>query len=130
MPGQPSSDLGMLVRGVVVDDGMDRLSLRYLRLDGVEKADELLMSVALHVATDDGAIEHVEGGKQRGGAVPLVVVGHGPGAPCLHRQSRLGAVERLDLALLVDRKDNSVGRRIDIEADNVFEFLGKVWIVR
>src|SRR5262245_32003794 len=102
MPGEPVTDLGMFVGGIVVDDGMDRLSLRRLRLDGVEKADELLMSVALDVAANDGAVEHIEGSKQRGGAVPLVVVGHGTGAPRLHRQSRLGAVERLDLALLVD----------------------------
>ena len=46
-------------RTIVVDDGMDRLSLRHLRLDGLEKADELLMAVALHVAADDGAFEHV-----------------------------------------------------------------------
>ena len=71
----------MLVGGVVVEDGMDRLSLRHLRLDGVEEADELLMPVALHVAANDGAIEDIEGGKQRRRAVALVVVGHRPGAP-------------------------------------------------
>ena len=60
------------------------------------------MAVALHAAADDRAVEHVEGGEQRGRAVALVVVGHGPGPPLLHRQARLGAVERLDLALLVD----------------------------
>ena len=69
-----------------------------LRLDGVEEADELLMAVALHVAADDGAVEDVEGREQRGGAVTLVVVRHRPGAARLHRQPRLGAVERLDLA--------------------------------
>ena len=57
------------------------------------------MPVALHVAADDRAVEDVEGGEQGGGAVALVVVGHGAGAPLLHRQARLGAVERLDLAL-------------------------------
>ena len=46
MPGKPGADLGMLVSGVVVDDGMDRFSLRYLRLDGVEEADELLVAMA------------------------------------------------------------------------------------
>ena len=70
--------------------------------------------MALHVATDDGAVEDVEGGKRCGCAVPLIVVGHGPGAAQLHRQSRLGAVERLDLALLVDREDDRVVGRIDV----------------
>src|SRR5262245_63448962 len=130
MPGQPSAHLGMLMGGIVVDDGMDRLSLRHLCFDGVEEADKFLMPVALHVATDDGAIEHIESGKQRGGAMPLVVMGHGAGAARFHRQSRLGAVERLDLAILVDREHDGMGGRIDIEADDVFEFLGKVRIVR
>ena len=102
----------------------------HLRLDGVEEADELLMPVALHVAADDGAVEHVERGEQRGGAVALVVVGHRPGAALLHRQARLGAVERLDLALLVDREDDGMGGRIDVEADDVLELLGELRVVR
>ena len=56
------------------------------------------MPMALHVAADDGAIEDVEGGEQRSGTVTLVVVRHRPGAARLHRQARLGTVERLDLA--------------------------------
>jgi hypothetical protein len=56
------------------------------------------VAMALHVAADDGAIEDVEGCEQRGGAVTFVVVCHRPGAARLYRQSRLGAVERLDLA--------------------------------
>ena len=83
---------------VVVDDGMDRLSHRHLRLDGVEEVDELLVPMALHVAADDGAIENVEGGEQRRGAMAFVVVGHGSGTTLLHRQTGLGAVKRLDLA--------------------------------
>ena len=79
-----------------------------LRVDIIEEADELLMPVALHVATDDGAVENVEGGKQGGCAVAFVIVGHRPGAAGLHRQSRLGAVEGLDLALLVDRENDGV----------------------
>ncbi len=35
------------------------------RLDDVEEADELLMPMALHVAADHGAVEHVESGGQR-----------------------------------------------------------------
>ena len=74
MVGEPGTDLGMLVGGVVVDNGMDQLAGRHLRLDGVEEADELLMAMALHVAADDRAVEHVERGEQRRGAIPFVVV--------------------------------------------------------
>ena len=56
----------------------------------------------------------------------FVVVGHRAGTARLHRQTRLGSVERLDLALLIDREDDRMGGRIDIEADDVFEFLGEL----
>src|SRR5712671_883388 len=83
MPGQPCLYLGMFVGRVVVDDGVDRHSHRHLRLGGVEEADELLVPVALHVAADDGAVEHIEGGKQRRCAMAFVVVGHRPSAALL-----------------------------------------------
>jgi len=40
-------------------------------------------------------------------------VGHGSGPALFQRPAGLGAVERLDLALLVDGKDDGVRRRID-----------------
>ena len=104
---------------------MDQLAGRDLALDGIEEADEFEVAVALHAAADHRAVEHAEGGEQGGGAVALVVVGHGPAAPGLDRQSRLGAVERLDLALLVDRQHHGVRRRIDIEPDDVGQLGGK-----
>ena len=97
---------------------------------GVEEANELLMPVALHVAADDGAVEDVERGEQRRGAVPFVVMRHGAEPPLLQRQARLGAIERLNLALFVDRKHDGVGGRIDIEPDDVAQLVDEVWIVR
>ena len=67
------------------------------------------MPVALHVVADDGAVEDVEGGEQRGRAMAFVVVGHRPGAARLHRQTGLRAIERLDLALLIDRENDRMG---------------------
>ena len=106
------------------------LSGRHRGLDGVEEADELLVAVAGHVAADDGAVEHVQRGEERGGAVPLVVVGHRAGAALLHRQPGLGAVERLDLALLVDREHDGVRRRVEIEPDHVAQLRDEPRIVR
>ena len=105
---EPSSNIGMLMGGVVVDDGVDRLSHGNLFLDDIEETDELLMPVALHVAADHRAVENVHRGEQRRRAVPLIAVGHGSGATLLQRQSGLGAVERLNLALFVDRQDDGV----------------------
>src|SRR3954470_20848813 len=67
--GEPGQHLGLLVGGVVVENDVDDLAGRGRRLDGVEEADELLVPVALHAATEDGAVEDVEGGEQRGGAM-------------------------------------------------------------
>jgi len=39
MPGQPLAHLRMLVSCVVVDDGVDFISGRHLRLDGIEESD-------------------------------------------------------------------------------------------
>src|SRR4051812_38802900 len=125
MPCQPLAHLRMLVGCVVVDDGVDRFWGRHLRLDGIEEADELLVPVSLHVAADDGAVEDVEGGEQRGCAVTFVVVGHRSGAARLHRQTGLGAVERLDLALLIDRKDDGMGVA---EVQWVASPGGSVWV--
>ena len=98
---------------------MDRPCRPAPRLDGVEEADELLMPVALHAAADHRALQHVEGGEQGRGAVALVVVGHGAGTARLHRQAGLGAVERLDLRLLVDGQHHGMRRRIDVEPDDI-----------
>ncbi len=115
MSPEPGAHLGVLVDGVVVQDGVDDLASRNLRLDGVQEADELLMAVALHAVADDLALQHVECGEQGGRAVALVVVGHGPGPALLQRQSRPGAVQGPDLGLLVDRQNDGVGWRVDIE---------------
>ena len=101
------------------------LAGRDFGLDGVEEADELLVAVALHVAADDGAVEHVEGGEQRGGAVAPVIMCHGAGTPLLHRQARLGAVEGLDLAFFVDRQHEGMSRRIDVEPNDIPQLLDK-----
>ena len=76
-------------------------------------------TLPLHTLTDDLAFEHVKGGEQSRDAMAFVIVGHGAGLPLLHRQHRLGAIERLNLALLINRQNDGVVRRIDIEADDV-----------
>ena len=99
MAVEPLTHLWMLVGGVVVEDHVDDLSGRHLRFDGVEEADELLVTMALHISADDLAVEHVERGEQCRCAMALVVMGHRASSALLHRQAGLGAVERLDLRL-------------------------------
>jgi len=51
----------------------------------------LFVAMPVHAGADHGAIQGVECGEQRGGAVPLVVAGHRARPAPLHGQGRLGA---------------------------------------
>ncbi len=53
MSFERGADLGMLVRGVVVNDEMQVPVGRGFAMDLVEKADELLMPMAVHALADD-----------------------------------------------------------------------------
>jgi hypothetical protein len=130
MPFEPGADLGMLVCRVIVDDEVQIRLGRGFAVDPVEEADEFLMPMAAHALTDDLALQHVERGEQRRRAIALVVMGHCPASATLHRQPRLGPVERLDLRLLIDRQYERIFGRIDIEADDVLDFGCKLRIVR
>src|SRR5438132_5817084 len=70
MARQPGQHFGVFVRGVVVEHRVDHLAGGDLALDGIEKADEFAVAVALHAAADHRAVEHAERGEQGGGAVP------------------------------------------------------------
>ena len=107
---QPFAHGRVLVDGVVVEDRVNDFANGNLLLDGVKKANELLMAVALHVAADDLAVEYVHRRKQGRRPVALIVVGHGSGPALLDRQARLRSVERLDLALLIEAEHNGRAR--------------------
>src|SRR5215472_14419298 len=126
----PFKNLGVLVSGIIVDDHMDRFLLGHPGIDDVEEADELLMAMALHTLADDLTFQHIKRRKQCRDAVTLVVVGDGAGTSLLHRQPRLGAVQRLDLAFLIDRENDGVVGRIDVEADDLFELGRELGIIR
>ena len=102
--GEPRPNLGMFVRGIVVEDDMDGLALGHLALDSVEKTDEFLVAMPLHVAADHLSVEHVERREQGRRPIPFVVVGHGTEPAALHRQAGLRPIECLDLRLFVDRQ--------------------------
>ena len=126
--GQPGPDFGMFVAAIVVKDDMDQSAGRDLAFDAVDKAEKLLVPMALHALPEDGPVEQVERGKQRRRAVADVVVGHCPGPALLHRQTRLRAIKGLDLALLIDRQHQAVRRRVEVKADDVMHFGGELRI--
>jgi hypothetical protein len=57
--------------------------------------------------------------------VTFVVMGHRAGATLFHRRAGLGAIERTNLRLLVDRQHDGMRWRVDIEADDIDELLEK-----
>ena len=117
VPGQPLQHLGLLVGGVVVENDMHELARGHLRLDGVEKANELLMPMVLHA----------QGREQGRGLIARVVMelrtgggaGHGAAAVFPERQAALGAVERPNIAFFVYRAHHYVGRRVDVGTRDV-----------
>lgn len=69
----PLAEFGEEAHGTIVQNDVDCLARRSLCLDGVQKADELLMPVTMHVATNNNV---VEGGEQRCCAVTLAIMRH------------------------------------------------------
>jgi hypothetical protein len=79
MAGEPFMHFGVFVCRIIIKDHLNGLACGDLRLDGVQKADERLMPVALHVPADDGAVENDWRGRPRRRAVPLVILSHSSG---------------------------------------------------
>ena len=127
--GQPLLHLGMLVGSVVIQDDVDDLAGRDLPLHGIEELDEFLMAMAFHAAAEHRAVQDIEGGEQRRGSVALIIMGHGRAFAGLQRQARLRAVERLDLAFLVDGQHDRMTGRAHVKANNILDFFDEGGIV-
>ena len=97
-----------------------------LGVDAVEERAELDRAKPPVRLSDNRTGLDVERRKQRGGTVPSVVVRAPFGLPGLHRQQRGGAVEGLNLGLLVDAQHHGVLGRIDIQPDDVSDFVDQL----
>ena len=75
---------------------------RELAVEPPQEPEEFAVRVARETLADDRPVEDLQRGKERGCPVPLVIMGHRAAAPLLERQPRLRAIQRLNLALLVD----------------------------
>src|SRR5262245_14732086 len=111
---------------------------RHVALNLVEELAELPRTVARHAFADHRSGLHVrigvgrrdQRGKQRGSPVTLVVVRAPLDLAGAHRQQRLRAVERLDLALLVYAQHERALRRIEVEPDDIAYLLDELWVGR
>src|ERR1043166_1371970 len=87
---EPALNRRCLVGGIVVEDQVQGGVLRYLPVGRLEERHELLGTMARQAFANDLTVRDIERGKQGGGSVALVVMGHGAGAPLLQGQARLG----------------------------------------
>jgi len=115
---QPVSDVGMLVCAIVGADEVPPLAAGGRRSIWRRKL----------TAGDRRAAEGVVCGKRRGGAMALIDMRHGCGAALVQRQSRLGAIDGLDLAFLVAAQHQGMFRRIQLQAHDIFQILNKLRI--
>ena len=74
MADEPAADLVHFVVAIVIQDHMHLEVLGHTVVDLPEEAQELLVAVLPTAVADDDPASHIEGGKERGGAVPFVVV--------------------------------------------------------
>ncbi len=119
---QPRFDLGVLVSAIVVYDHMQVQILWHGLLDGAQKTQEFLMAMPRLALRDDVAGEDIKGCKQRGRAVPDIVVGQAFDVPQAKRQHRLSALQRLHLALFVYAQHHGVVGRIEVQAYDISHF--------
>ncbi len=83
---------------------MDVELRRHRLVNPVEELPKLAGAVARVTFSEDGAGPDFQGGEERGGPMSHVVVGAPLNLPRAQGQQRLGAVERLDLGLLVAQR--------------------------
>ncbi len=125
---QPPLDRGVFMRGVIVSDQMHRLALGDLAINQTQEAQPFLMPMARQARGDDRALRDMQGGKEGGGAMPLVIVRHRAAAPRLQGQARLRAIQGLDLAFFIHAEDHGMFRGVQIQAHHVLQFVLKVRI--
>lgn len=125
----PPPDFFVFVRAVIVKNQVQVEVWRKLRVELAQELQELLVSVTRLTLADDLSIENIERREQRRSAVTDIVVGMRPASPLDEGQTWLGAVQSLNLALLVHAENDSSVRRVEIDADNVRKFLDEVFVL-
>ncbi len=120
----------MLVRAVVVHHQVQGNVPGKLRINAPQEFQELLVTMPAEALAHDLALQNFQSGKQGGRAVALVVMGHRAQPAFLHRQAGLGAVQRLDLGLLVHTEHQRLIGRVQVQPNDIRELLQEPGIAR
>lgn len=130
MLGQPLFDDRMRVCPIVVQDQMKIAAAGSRAINRLKELQELLMAMTRITGANHRPVQHVQGGEKARRSIPLVVVGHRPAAPLLHRQTRLRSIQGLDLRFFVDAQNQGFIRGIQIETDNIRQLFYEVFVRR
>ena len=129
-PGEPRADVRMFVRTVVVDDQMNVELRRHVGVNVLEEREKLLVAMARLALRQDLAGRDIERGEQRGRPMAEIAMGDAFDIAEPQRQDRPRALQRLNLAFLIDTEDQGGLGRIEVEPDNIADLLHKERIGR
>ena len=129
MPLEPPLHRGVLVGRIIVDDEMQGLVLGCLVINHPKEFQPLRVAMAREARGDDFPFRDIQCGKQGGGAMPLIVMRHGPTAALLQREPRLRAIKGLNVTLLIDTEDEGMRWGIQVQPHHVVEFLQEVRVL-
>ena len=102
MFGQPLPNPFMTVRAIVVQNEMQGEFFGKLCIQSTQELKKFLVTMAGITRADDTAFHDVESGKQSGRAVSFIIMRKRAAATRFERQSRLRAIQGLNLAFLID----------------------------
>src|ERR1700759_424940 len=128
MTRQPALDDLMLMGGVIVQNNVDALAQRNFAVDVLEKFQPLAVGMFLGGVSDDFALQVIQRGKESDGAVAIVIMSLSADISFTQRQTRLTALQRLDLALLVTTEHHGLLWRIEVKTDDIPKFHLKIRI--
>ena len=122
---QPALHPRMFVRRVIVHDDIRVQLAWHVLLDLPQKIEILLMLVTLPAFCHHFALRRVRRRKQRRSAMASVVVRHALDVTESQRQHRLGAFERLNLALFIHAQYYGALRRTQVRPYHIRYLLHK-----
>ncbi len=76
MAREPPLDLRMLVGGIIIRDQVQGFVLGDLLVEQPQKRQPFLVAMARQARGDDGALGDIQRGKQGGGPMPFIIMGH------------------------------------------------------
>lgn len=126
---QPGFDLGMFVRGLVIQDQMQVAIRGSLPIELLEELEPFLMPVARLALRDDLPSGDVQGGEERRGSMPDIVVGQRARSTLLEGSARLRPIQRLHLTLFIAAEHDGMLWCGQVKADDILQLFGKERVI-